>query len=420
MAGTENTKTYIYTCRVIPPEERDVAHAHQQNPNEMHSAEIGEIRQLSVDLTDTGAEAYRDASNLIEIEEETTANADGWAEPDTSRAGPEEEASIADEGSFTAIPAMEDTNYGRSTWLREGKKGEGVKVAVLDTALGAATAKMLGGAAGDNYIVGHKSWVGGSALDGTNDHGSHVACTALPDKAKLLHGAVLGNDGSGGSAGIVAAIHWAADSGADIISMSLSGPGNEVAYETAIRRAREKGALVFCAAGNEAERGNPKRFPGGCASAVAVGAFDRSTDRRAPFSCYGPHVDIAHSGVSVLSYSARATLIRMSGTSQATPNAVWVAASLAAETGKTGNALLAGLLSGARRNGSTVTHYGAGVVDGHGARTKLLIPLKPPKQEKPEKPDRPHRPDKPEGPETPAPKPAPALPRKLFPKLEGR
>ncbi len=423
MAGTENTKTYVYSCRVIPSEERDVAHAHQQNPYEMHEAEIGEIRQLSVDLTDEGAEAYASASNLIEIEEETVATADGWTEPDTLAGIPapaetDEQASIADEGSFTAIPAMEDTNYGRSTWLREGKKGEGVKVAVLDTALGSASAKML-----DSYIVGHKSWVGGSALDGTNDHGSHCACTALPDKAKLFHGAVLGNNGSGGSAGIIAAIHWAVDSGADIVSMSLSGDGNEAAYEQAIRRARDNGVLVFCAAGNEAERGNPKRFPGGCVSAIAVGAFDRGTDRRAPFSCHGPQVDIAHSGVLVLSYSARATLIRMSGTSQATPNAVWVAASLQAETGKTGNSLLAGLLSGARRNGSTVTHYGAGVVDGNGAKTKLLTPLRPPKQEKPEKPERPHRtdkPDRPDVPEIPGSKPAPALPRKLFPKLEGR
>lgn len=414
MAETENTKTYVYSCRVIPPEERDVAHAHQQNPYEMHEAEIGEIRQLSVDLTDAGAEAYADASNLIEIEEETTASADGWAEPDTALA--EGEASVAD---FTAIPAMEDTNYSRSTWLRSesGKKGAGVKVAVLDTALGAATARML-----ENYIVGYKSWVGGSALDGTNDHGSHCACTALPDRAKLLHGAVLGNNGSGGSAGIIAAVHWAVDSGADIISMSLSGSGNEAPYERAIRRARDAGVLVFCAAGNEAERGNPKRLPGGCASSVAVGAFDRSTDRRAPFSCHGPHVDIAHSGVGVLSYSARATLIRMSGTSQATPNAVWVAASLMAETGKKGSALLAGLLSGARRNGSPVTHCGAGIVDGHGARTKLLTSLKPPRQEKPERPHRPDKPERPtpEMPGIPGSKPTPALPRKLFPKLEGR
>ncbi len=413
MAETENTKTYIYMCRVIPPEERDVARVHQRDPVEMHEAEIGEVRQLSVALTDAGAEAYANASNLIEIEEETTASADGWAEPDTGLAEMDG-ASLASADS-PAIPTMEDTNYSRSTWLRSesGKKGAGVKVAVLDTALGAATAKML-----DSYIVGHKSWVGGSALGGENDHGSHCACTALPDKAKLLHGAVLGNNGSGGSAGIIAAIHWAVDSGADIISMSLSGSGSEASYERAIRRARDRDILVFCAAGNEAERGNPKRFPGGCASAVAVGAFDRKTDRRATFSCHGAHVDIAHSGVGVLSYSARATLIRMSGTSQATPNAVWVAASLQAETGKKGAALLAGLLSGARRNGSSVTHYGAGIVDGHGAKTKLLTPLKPPKQEKPEKPDRPHRPDKPERPDVPE-TPGPKL-RKLFPKLEGR
>lgn len=397
MDETKGTKTYVYSCRVIPQEERDVAHAYQRDPHEMHPAEVGEIRQLNVELTDEGAEAYAGAGNLIEIEEETTAHADGWVEGGTELS--DEEASAA---SATAIPSTEDTNYSRSTWLRDGKQGSGVKVAVLDTALGAASARMLAG-----YIVGHKSWVGGSALSGTNDHGAHCACTALPEKARLLHGAVLGNNGSGGTAGIIAAIHWAVDSGASVISMSLSGSGNEAPYEQALRRARGKGVLVFCAAGNEAERGNPKRFPGGCRSAIAVGAFDRRSDRRAPFSCHGAHVDLAHSGVGVLSYSAKATLIRMSGTSQATPNAAWTAASLMAETGKKGDALLAGMLSGARRNGSATAHYGAGVVDGHGAKTKLLIPVKPKKPDKP-----PHRPDKPPH--------RPQELRKLFPRLEGR
>jgi subtilisin family serine protease len=397
---TNDTKTYIYACRVIPPEERDVARAHQREPVEMHDAEVGEVRQLSVHLTDEGAEAYAGASNLIEIEEETTASADGWTE----------DAELSDEAGadgHPSIPHTEDTDYGRSTWLRSGKCGSGVKVAVLDTALGAQAAGML-----RSHIAGHKSWVGGSALAGMNDHGSHCACTALPDKAKLLHAAVLKNSGSGGTMGIIAAIHWAIDSGADIINMSLSGNGNEAPYERAIRRARDRGVLVFCAAGNEAQKGNPKRFPGGCASAVAVGAFDRKTGLRAPFSCHGPHVDIAHSGVSVLSYSARGTLIRMSGTSQATPNAVWTAASLMAETGKKGDVLLRGLLSGARKNGSPITHYGAGIMDGQAARTKLLI------QNVHKQPDK--KPDKPTHVHGKVPGKPTHGSRRLFPRLEGR
>jgi thermitase len=408
VAENERTKTYIYACRVIPPEERDVARAHQRDPVEMHPAEVGGVRQLSVSLTDEGAEAYAGASNLIEIEEETEAHADGWTEDDAELS---DEAGAA---SHPSIPHAEDTAYGRSTWLKGGKCGAGVKVAVLDTALGAASARMLA-----NYIVGHRSWVGGLALSGTNSHGSHCACTALPDKARLLYAAVLKNSGSGGTGGIIEAIHWAVDSGADIINMSLSGNGNEAPYERAIRRARDRGVLVFCAAGNEAEKGNPKRFPGGCNSAVAVAAFDRRTDRRAPFSCHGPHVDITHSGVSVLSYSAGGTLVRMSGTSQATPNAVWTAASLMAETGKrgdarSGDALLAGLISGARKNGSPITHYGAGVVDGQAAKKALAKLLVPAVHTKPKKPaDKPtHMPGKPPG--------KPRTARKLFPRLEGR
>lgn len=313
------TKKYIYACRVLPPEERTTAKEYQQNPHEMHGAEIGDLRQLSVDLTDEGAEAYAGASNLIEIEEETTAYIEGYVE-----AGSEEtdEAGIA---SFARIPADEDLRYLRSLEIRNS--GKGLKLGVLDTGLGASLANgfLKGSIAGSRSTI-----MGEGALNETNGHGSHVATTALPDDAKLYVGKGLANNGFGGTAGILQLVHWMADQGCDVINLSLSGPGNAAPYERAIRRARDKGSLVFCAAGNEAQKGNPVRYPAACASSVAISAFDRARDRKATFASYHPYVDLAASGVGVLAYNHRGQLVRMSGSSMSSPLASFVALCLMA------------------------------------------------------------------------------------------
>src|SRR5262249_62297623 len=84
-----------------------------------------------------------------------------------------------------------------------------------------------------------------------NDHGTHTAGTiaarqnnlgvigVAPD-CRLLIGKVLGDDGSGSSANVAAGIDWAADSGADIISMSLGSPDPDDALLAAIERAVAK------------------------------------------------------------------------------------------------------------------------------------------------------------------------------------
>lgn len=366
-------KRYIYSCRVIEPDARDLAHAYQEAPVEMHPAEIGEVRQLGVTLSEEGAEAYSAASNLIEFEEVTTATTADFEAHDSEDT---EDAEIAAGAAGVQIPPAEDTDYAYSTWLRGSRQGQGVKVAVLDTALGAPVARLLSG-----HIAGSRSWVGGSALEGKHYHGGHVACTALPDNARLLHGAVLDNEGAGRSDNIAAGIHWAIDMGADIINMSLGGNGNPLAYERAIRRALDRGILVFCAAGNSAQQGNPVNYPAGCDSAVAIGAFDRRTDTKAPFSSFHPYVDLAHSGVLVLSYGISGQFMRASGTSMATPNAVWSAAGLQGETGKRGRELLQAIRAAARDTRAPATHEGSGVVHAKDAAEKLKpAPPKPPKE----------------------------------------
>jgi hypothetical protein len=101
------------------------------------------------------------------------------------------------------------------------------------------------------------------------------------------------------------AIAYAADNGAKVINLSLGGVGSSNVVEHAIAHAREKGAVVVVAAGNDGRETKdfaPARYDG----AITVTATDRR-DKRAPFSNFGPAVDIAAPGVEVLSLRGRGT-----------------------------------------------------------------------------------------------------------------
>ncbi|MDX2186016.1 MAG: S8 family serine peptidase [Opitutaceae bacterium] len=130
-----------------------------------------------------------------------------------------------------------------------------------------------------------------------------------------------------------AAIKYSADRGAKVISCSwgyVPTWGNHVlaffvGLESAVNYATAKGSLVVVAAGNE---GNGAiRIPGAYSSAYCIGSTT-STDARSDFSCFGPAVDIAAPGSSILSTQNGGGYVNKSGTSMATPCAAGAAAVL--------------------------------------------------------------------------------------------
>lgn len=169
-----------------------------------------------------------------------------------------------------------------------GGDGEGITVAVLDTGIDAGHPEFAG------KIVDARSFIPGEAVDDRNGHGTWccgcVAGTsptiAVAPKAKLLVGKVLSNGGSGSTSGINAGIRWAADAGANVISMSLGGGGADPAQEAAIRYAEGKGVIVMAASGNS--RPSRTEYPG--RYCLAVAACDR-TGRVASFSSPGQTPD---------------------------------------------------------------------------------------------------------------------------------
>jgi len=157
-----------------------------------------------------------------------------------------------------------------------------------------------------NDDEGHGTFVAGvAAADTNNDEG--IAGVAW--NCKILPVKILDGDGLGYYDDFIDGIIWAADNGAQVINLSLGFLG-ELADEeielmrNTLRYAYEKEVVVVAAAGNygpETGTYNPAvQYPAAYdAYCLAVAATDYN-DTRTTWSCFGPEVDVAAPGDSVL------------------------------------------------------------------------------------------------------------------------
>jgi subtilisin family serine protease len=209
----------------------------------------------------------------------------------------------------------------RSVWdvIWAKVTGDQINVAILDTGMNSHP-DLPEPIKAESFVSG-QSWRDG------NGHGTHCAGTAIgrngigvAPKANLLVGKVLSNGGSGGSDGISRGIRWAADNGADVISMSLGSGSPYEPNRTAILYAMEKGSIVVAAAGNSGFNGsrNTIGWPGKYLESICVGAT-RSDGKIASFSSGGREMDVACPGQDIVSASTNRGYVSMSGTSMATP-----------------------------------------------------------------------------------------------------
>jgi subtilisin family serine protease len=246
--------------------------------------------------------------------------------------------------------------------------GDGVRVAVLDTGIDASHPAF------DGVELVQRNFTSESDED-LDGHGTHCAGTIFghdvsgkrigvaPGVRTALIGKVLDQDG-GGSDVVLAAIEWALQNRAQVISMSLGidfpglvadlereGVPTELATSMALEGYRANvllferlGSLVqarasftgpcllVAAAGNESRRDQNPDFvigvgpPAAADGMVSVAAVGPDPDgfTIASFSNYGAR--LAGPGVDILSARAGGGLTTMSGTSMATPHVAGVAA----------------------------------------------------------------------------------------------
>ncbi|MDR1159087.1 MAG: S8 family serine peptidase [Syntrophomonadaceae bacterium] len=204
-----------------------------------------------------------------------------------------------------------------------------------------------------NDVDGHGTHVGGIIVDST------------PPNVKIMPLKVLGDDGLGSSSNIYNAIIYAADSGADIINMSLgSNMGEDTRdplYERAIDYAISRNVIVIASAGND--NGDVKHHrPAYYSKLITVSATDEN-DERAPFSNFGDSIDIAAPGVSINSSIPGGGFAEKSGTSMAAPFIAASAALLRATDSSLSQEDIIAMLSTNADNIGLARYFGSGIVN---------------------------------------------------------
>jgi len=224
-------------------------------------------------------------------------------------------------------------------WRRT--RGEGVRVAVLDTGVDADHPDLQGAIAQTRDFTGE-------GIEDLNGHGTHCAGVIAARKneigfigtapmASLLIAKVLRNSGSGTLAMVADAVRWAAEEGADIISMSLGGPASSPALFEVIHKALARGTIIVCAAGNSgALFANSIGYPGRYGSVITVAAHDRH-GQPSGFSSRGAEIDFMAPGHEIWSTFRQGGYAKLSGTSMATPFVAGLAALVLAKHRQAGD-----------------------------------------------------------------------------------
>lgn len=173
----------------------------------------------------------------------------------------------------------------------------------------------------------------GSGID-NDGHGTHVAgiIGARGDNANGIAGVCwsasimsvkfMGSFGFGTGSDAAEGIRYAVRMGVKIINASFGSSEKSSALHDAVKYAKENGALLVVAAGNESVDIDsssiyPASYPD--ANVLTVAATDQR-DRLAPFSNYGDTaVDVAAPGMEILSTYPGGEYLTLSGTSMAAP-----------------------------------------------------------------------------------------------------
>jgi subtilisin family serine protease len=205
-----------------------------------------------------------------------------------------------------------------------------VKIAILDTGVDVTHPDLK-----DKIVTGRNMFDTTKPPMDDNGHGTHCAGIAaavvnngegiagVASKCSIMPVKVL-KAGSGTDDTIAEGIVWAADNGANVITMSLGLYRSSKPIEDALQYALDKGVTITASAGNNDDENTihlPSTYPG----VIEVGAVD-DKDKKASFSNYGKFMSIAAPGVGIIStlptYATQKPLNygKLSGTSMAAPH----------------------------------------------------------------------------------------------------
>ncbi|TWT45521.1 Thermophilic serine proteinase precursor [Phycisphaerae bacterium RAS1] len=199
-----------------------------------------------------------------------------------------------------------------------------VTIAIVDTGVQADHPDLAG-----KVLPGWNTYNNNSDTTDPHGHGTFVAGVAaaignngvgvagMNWNARILPVRCVSPAGSGTESQCAAAIVWATDNGADVISMSLQYYSGTALLRDAVAYAYDSGVLPIAAAGNG--QGPIVAFPARFPKCMAVSATNRN-DALWPGSNYGPEMDVSAPGQEVYSLWKNSGYQLLSGTSMATPH----------------------------------------------------------------------------------------------------
>jgi subtilisin family serine protease len=179
-------------------------------------------------------------------------------------------------------------------------KGDGILVAVIDSAIDGRSPDLAGSIAGsfDTLKTPMKPDKHGTAIAGLiAGHGKLMG--AAPN-AKIIAVRAFdpaGERTQGTTFNILKGIDWAAAGGARVINMSFAGP-NDPALHRSIEAAHAKGIVLVAAAGNAGAK-SPPLYPAADPKVIAVTATTVA-DKLFALSNRGRHIDVAAPGEQIL------------------------------------------------------------------------------------------------------------------------
>jgi hypothetical protein len=210
---------------------------------------------------------------------------------------------------------------------------QSVVVAIIDTGIDTKHDEFKGRISPLSYNAYTES-VGISFVEDDNGHGTMVAGVigAIKDNGRGIAGiapnisllvikANQPNQGYFSDSALIEGIYYAVGAGADIINLSLGGPGVNSLIEKAIDYAFEQGVIVIAAAGNNGNDG--LLYPAAYKNVIAVSAVD-SNQKIAIYSNYGPHIDISAPGSQIITTYLNNGYVTTSGTSFSAPQVAGV------------------------------------------------------------------------------------------------